>query len=185
MKKGDIIQRRKELPSGSILIRNCPDEAFAEEKMLTIDKHYNFNELPRMKIVVDVKDGICLVLDEDTYLTVQARVNWVVENEVAIEYLDTGGMIIFNLLEESDWIVVHESTPVYQDSVEHMTDEQLRESIEILRNKRLSVPVKSIRVKSTTVKIVESPEDKALSSVLSSKSPEEKLELMRKLGLVD
>lgn len=185
MKKGDIIERRKNLPSGSILIRGCKDEAQAEEFMLTIDKHYSFHELPKMKIGQMEKDGLCVLLDEDTFLTISARVNWVVEDEIAIEYLDTGGMVIFNQREEIDWVVVHEATPVYQDSVEHMTDEQLRESIEVLRDRRLSVPATKARVKSTIVKTVESNEDKALASVLGGMSQEAKIELQRKLGLID
>lgn len=187
MKKGDIIERRKELPNGSILIRGCKDEAHVEECMLTIDKHYNFDELPKMKFEYKMGDGNCVVLDQDYHLTIRARINWIVDTEVAIEYLDTGGMTIFNLNEEDGkgWIVVHESTPIYQDSVEHMTDEQLRESIEVLRTRRLVTPVKSTRVKSTTVKTVESTEDKSLASVLNGMSPEDKLELQRKLGLID
>lgn len=188
MKKGDIIERRKELPKGSILIRNCTSEEQAEEFMLTIEKHYNFHSIPRMTTAEIPQEGLCIVLDESSFLSIQAKVNWVVDNEVAIEYLDTGGMVIFNLLEEEGlgWVVVHESTPQYQTSVEHMSDEQLRESIEELRRKRTLTPPKITRVsKSTQSKTAVSEEDKDLSNVLSNKSPEEKLELMRKLGLID
>lgn len=185
MKKGDIIERRKSLPKGSILIRGCKDESQAEEFMLMIDKHYNFHELPRMSHQILPIDGLCVVTDEDTSLTIRAKINWVVEDEVAIEYLDTGGMTIFNKKDELGWIITYESTPVYQDSVEHMTDEQLRDSIELLRARRLTTPVLKTRVKSTTVKKVESAEDKALASVLGGMSNEDKIELQRKLGLID
>jgi hypothetical protein len=189
MKKGDIIERRKEMPKGTILIRQCPDEAFAENQMLHIEKHYNFKEIPRMAHRLMGVDGLCVVLEEESYLTIQSKVNWVVDNEVAIEYLDTGGMVIFNLTEPEGlgWVVVHESTPVYQDSVEHMTDEQLRESIEVLRSRRLQTP-STVRKSSKSISVKQAPvseEDKALSSVLSQKSPEERMELMRKLGLID
>lgn len=187
MKKGDIIEKRREIPKGSILIRGCTSDEQAEEFMLTIDKHYDFNELPQMKVEVREGEGLCIVLEEDSYVVIRARINWVVDNEVAIEYLDTGGMVIFNLTEDEgkSWVVVHESTPVYQDSVEHMTDEQLRRSIEELRERRLAYPT-IVKKKFTTItKEVQTPEDKQLSVVLANKSPEEKMELMRKLGLID
>lgn len=190
MKKGDVIEKRKEIPSGTVLIRNCPNMDFAEDQMLHIEKHYNFSELPRMKIVQETPGqydtGLHVVLDQDSSLTIQAKVNWVVEDEVAIEYLDTGGMIIINIKEEMGWVVVHESTPVYQDSVEHMTDEQLRESIELLRSRRVQItPTKVKKARSAAVSPVESAEDKALASVLGNMDEVKKLELMRKLGLVD
>ena len=186
MKKGDIIERRKELPAGTVLIMNCPTLDFAEEQMLHIEKHYNFHEIPKMT-TSSSREGICVVLDEDSFLTVQARVNWVFEDEMAIEYLDTGGMVIINLKEPNGmgWAVIHEATPVYQDSVEHLTDEQLRQSIEDLRSRRLSTPIaqRMRKVKAKTVK--ESPEDKQLEQVLGGMSVEDKMELMKKLGLVD
>ena len=85
------------------------------------------------------------------------------------------------------WNVVFEGTPVYQDSVEHMSDEQLRASIEDLRARRLSQPVTKSRVTrvSKSTSTPESAEDKQLSSVLNGMSLEAKAELMKKLGLVD
>lgn len=191
MKKGDIIEKRKEMKRGSVLIRGCTSQEQAENFILDIEKHYNFKHLdilPRMTIAEIQGDKICVVLDEDTYLTIQAKVNWVVESQFAIEYLDTGGMVLLdsNLEEGLGWVVIHESTPVYQDSVEHMTDEQLRASIEELRSRRLSQPIVKVKAKMVKLKAEEqSPEDKALTSVLNSKTPEEKMELMIKLGLVD
>ena len=91
-----------------------------------------------------------------------------------------------SLPENQGWVVIHEASPEYQTSVEHMTDEQLRASIEELRARRQSRP--ESRAKATRLTIKSAPtsaEDKALASLLSSKSPEEMLELKRKLGLCD
>jgi hypothetical protein len=188
MKKGDVIQMRKELPKGSILIRNCPDINFAENKMLHIEQHYSFAELPRMSAAFLPPDGLCVRLDEDSYLSIQAKVNWVFENEMAIEYLDTGGMMVLDMTlpENQGWVCIHESAPVYQDSVEHMTDEELRASVEELRLRRISSPAKVSRTtKSQTPKVAVSAEDKALALALSKKSAEEILALKKMLGLVD
>ena len=192
MKKGDVIEKRRSLDTGAILIRNCTDEAHAENIMLEIEKHYNFRTIPKMEIkrfgVQPQADGLCVVLAEPSYVTIQAKVQWVVDNETSIEYLDTGGMEILDmsLPENQGWVVIHEASPEYQTSVEHMTDEQLRASIEELRARRQSRPVQKTRSsRVATPREVQTPEDKALASLLSSKSPEEMLELKRKLGLVD
>ena len=192
MKKGDVIEKRRSLDIGSILIRNCTDEAHAENIMLEIEKHYNFRTIPKMEIkrfgLQPQADGLCVVLSEPSYVTIQAKINWIIDNETSIEYLDTGGMEILDmsLPENQGWVVIHEASPEYQTSVEHMTDEQLRASIEELRARRQSRP--ESRAKATRLTIKSAPtsaEDKALASLLSSKSPEEMLELKRKLGLCD
>lgn len=189
MKKGDLIERMKDMPEGTILFRNLPSEEMAEELMLHIEKHYNFVNIPKMGVQSLPQDNLCVVLEEPSFLSIKARVNWVVDEEMAIEYLDTGGMVILDMgLEENKgWVVIHEATPVYQDSVEHMTDEQLRESIEELRAKRLVHPVKTARAKSAKSQpvVAESPEDKALAGVLNSMDASSKYELMKKLGLVE
>ena len=176
------------MPKGTILFRNLQSESQGEELMLHLEAHYNFHEIPKMALESVPEYNLCIVLIESAFLSVQAKVNWVFEHEMAIEYLDTGGMLILDMSQEENqgWVVIHESTPVYQDSVEHMTDEQLRESIEDLRARRRSSPVKAVRaVKSASPKVSVSEEDKVLAKALSGKSPEEMLELRRKLGLCD
>jgi hypothetical protein len=188
MKKGDIIEKRKDMPDGTILIRHCPDAKFADDNMLHIEKHYNFANVPRMRVESHGIDGTCIVLDENTHLSIQAKVSWVFEDEMAIEYLDTGGMVILNLKETENmgWVVIHEATPVYQDSVEHMTDDQLRQSIEDLRARRLSAPVSRTKAKAVRLKEpAQTAEDKQLSSVLDGMDASAKMELMKKLGLLD
>ena len=193
MKKGDVIEKRRSLDTGAILIRNCTDEAHAENIMIEIEKYYNFRQIPKMEIkrfgVQPQADGLCVVLSEPSYVTIQAKVQWVVDNETSIEYLDTGGMEILDmsLPENQGWVVIHEASPEYQTSVEHMTDEQLRASIEELRARRQSRP-SAIKSRTKVVResvVPQTAEDKALASLLSSKSPEEMLELKRKLGLCD
>jgi hypothetical protein len=79
--------------------------------------------------------------------------------------------------------MITESPPLYQTSVEHMTDDQLRESIEELRHKRILRPI-STRSKATKAPPM-SEEDKQMALILKNKSPEEMLILQRKLGLID
>lgn len=113
----------------------------------------------------------------------KAKVKWVVDWEVGILMHSGESAIIDSRLQE--WKVLEEAPPVYQTSIEHMSDEQLRASIEELRGKRLARPPAS-RIKKVSEPVVKmSEEDKKLTAVLKGKSPEELMELKRKLGLVD
>lgn len=119
----------------------------------------------------------------------KALVRWIVDYEVGVEF-DNGELGILDLKSELGlaWKVKVESSPVYQTSVDHMTDDQLRASIDLLRNKRMMLPPKPSRVsksKTKVVKEVDSPEQIQLKNILGSMSAEKKLELQRKLGLVD
>lgn len=113
----------------------------------------------------------------------KATVNWAVDYEIGVMF-ENGESSILDV-RDGKWSMLHESTPIYQTSVEHMTDEQLRASIEDLRQRRIMRPEPTrTRVKSA-VKAVETPEQKQLKSVLGNKTEAEKLDLMRKLGLID
>lgn len=187
MKKGDIIQKRVVIESGKKLIGNLSSMQRAEESFHEVYKYWSLPHEPiAMNAGVDQDNpgNFAVFLAQDTYEMKDAKVSWVVDHEVAIEYKD-GGCSIVNILEDTGWVVIKEAAPEYQSSVEHMTDEQLRESIDALRMQRISRPEPTRMRKTTTSAPKESKEDKALASVLKNKTPEEMLELQRKLGLID
>ena len=186
MKKGDIIQRRHILPAKSVLLGNLESQEIAAGAFNTIWKHWNLPRDIKLGIQEDEKNfsRFAVVLEEDSYEIQEARVNWIVDNEAALEF-PSGGCQIVDVVKDG-WIVIKESQIEYQTSVEHMSDEVLRESINALRSQRVSQPSKVRRVSSlssTTQK--ESPEDRKISAVLKNKTPEEIQELQRKLGLID
>lgn len=114
----------------------------------------------------------------------EAKVEWAVDYEVGI-LLHSGEKAILDTRVEHPWRITRESPLVYQTSVDHMTDDQLRASIEELRRNRISRPV-ATRLKSATKREPAlTAQDKQLSTVLKSKTPEQILELKRKLGLID
>lgn len=116
----------------------------------------------------------------DGEYTLEALVNWVVEDEAGITYLSPpdwkGGAKVVNLKEEV-WVVTWESTPSFQSSVAEMSEEELRESIDRLRESRKHLP--SPRVRGDRVK-----KDDPISKAFSHLSKEKREEVMRKLGLM-
>lgn len=180
VKKGDVLEVETEIASGTILHRGLKDETAARSVVIEL---VSAGRGPaNVGVVVDtLNPGFFAVqLLEAAFSYRQLLVNWRVEDEIGVEWKDLGGMAILNL-QDIKFKIVHSSAPQYQDSVEHMTDEQLRESIESLRAKRVLAPVKATRVASTPKPTAQ---DKKLSSVLSGMTPEKKLELMKKLGMV-
>lgn len=124
--------------------------------------------------------------DKIVLLDMRATIKWRVDNEIGIVH-DNGEMQIINLTEEA-WTLIEESAPQYQTSIEHMTDSQLRESIDALRNKRLMRPeakTKTVKSRISAPKEVETAEDKKIKSALQGKTPAQILEIKRKLGLID
>ena len=191
MKKDDIIEKLKFLEAGRTLYCNGKSEQEAEDFKLDIDNHFSFKTPPSLKVVQLPELGWCVIcVGGDNFLSIKAKVKWVVDEDFAVEYLDTGGaeVLCTNHVDGQGWSTLIEATPVYQDSVEHMTDEQLRQSIEELRARRLVRPV-GLRAKAprtqTNLATGHTAEDKQLLSVLSGKTPEEMLALKRKLGLCD
>lgn len=114
----------------------------------------------------------------------QALVKWVVDTEAGVLY-DTGDLSVIDI-KATAVEIVKESPPEYQTSVDHMTDEQLRQSIEELRTKRVFRPEVKRRAspKSEPEEKI-SEEEKKIMNVLANKSEAEILDLQRKLGLID
>ena len=113
--------------------------------------------------------------------TVEAEVSWVVDDEVAIRFPDSTYKII-NLKEEPEWKVIREAVPSYQSSVEHMSDDQLRESIDVLRTQRkpLDKPKRTVSSREPSI-----DKNDPVALMLAKMPEAEKLELKKKLGLVD
>lgn len=189
MKKGDVIQQRKDIAKGKCLMHNLSSLEEAERQIKNIGNYYN---LPASAQLVggfdELNPGMFgIIADADTYVTVEAKVNWVVDNEISVTYVDSGACAILDMNEEENqgWIVIKSATPTYQSDVEHMSDEELRASIEALRMQRLTRPAPKTRTRSTTPKQpAMSAQEKALANVMKTMSPDEQLALKRKLGLI-
>ena len=185
-KKGDTIQKRIDIPKGKSLMHNFASLVKAEEALGTVYSHYN---LPQGTLVVagydDLNPGMFAVIaGEDTYVIMEAVVNWRVEQEIGITYTDTGGSDILDLMEEEGWIVIHSAKPTFQSDVEHMTDEELRASIEELQMNRIKTPPAARRKDRVSTPPM-SGEDKKTMAMIEAMPEAEKLELMRKLGLIE
>lgn len=110
----------------------------------------------------------------------EGTINWVIDGDCAIRHSD-GSFRIFTISEEPEWKIIVESVPSYQSSVENLTDEELRKSIDDLRAQRVSLPTKARKVSTREVADKNDPMAVALASMPADK----KLELMKKLGMVD
>jgi hypothetical protein len=189
IKKGDLMQKRQEVMKGKSLLHGYSSLEKAEEAMKSVRDHYNLPEGVKVKVGYDdLNSGeFAVFADEDTFVIIEARVNWVVDREVGLTYTDSGGSAILDMGEEEGWIVVESAKPQLQSGVEHMTDDELRESLEALRYQRVSRPA-SAKPKKRVGRPGEpkmSAEDKALTKVLEGMTEDKKIELMKKLGMVE
>jgi len=179
MKKGDIIAREIRHPVGEVLGYNFSTEMKVKDFMET-EMVKRFSRVPKYRVGLDpINEGkLSPVLEEEVVEYEEATVNWVVEKEVAIQLKD-GTARIINLDEEPEWRVIWESAPSYQSTVAQMSDEELRASIDALRRMRASAPKPGVRARGQGVS--RDPIEIALSKM----PPEKKMELMKKLGMVD
>ena len=179
MKKGDVIQRELFIQPGEVLVRGIDNEEEVRAWMGRNSQEF-YNRIPAYEVQPDdTNSGRFMAVSTSAFIKyIKAKVNWVVEDEVAIEYPD-GGLKIVNLKEE-EWKVIQESTVGYQSSVAGMSDEDLRASIDALRCTRQSAPVPKRGAVTTRVS-ANDPMAKALASMPADK----KAELLKKLGLVD
>jgi prolyl-tRNA synthetase len=110
----------------------------------------------------------------------KGTIQWVVDIEIGVLF-DSGESAVLDTTATSVELL-SESAPVYQTSVDHMTDDQLRASIEELRHKRIAKPIVK-RISKTKEEVVE--DNDPLSILLKSKTPEQIIAIKRKLGLID
>ncbi len=185
MKKGDVIVKKKVVEKGKSLWHNLSSLEAAEAYFEKMPEHYNFPEGGMFEAGYDdLNPGKFAVLTgADMILEIEAKVNWIVDYEVGILYLDTGANAVIDIKKDLEWTVKFEAEPEYQSGVEHMTDEQLRASIDNLRHTRVNSPkpARVTRVKEAPL----SESDRKKQQALKALSPEQKMELMRKLGMVD
>ena len=94
MKKDDIIEKLKFLEAGRTLYCNGKSEQEAEDFKLDIDNHFSFKTPPSLKVVQLPELGWCVIcVGGDNFLSIKAKVKWVVDEDFAVEYLDTGGAV--------------------------------------------------------------------------------------------
>ena len=172
MKKGDIIGRTYKIEEGENLATGFESEVSASDWV----KHNKERGVPKLQ-----SNGEWNVVASTSYFKEQrAKVQWVVGDEASVN-MGNDAYKILDLKVALDWKVVEEAPPSFQSNVAQMTDEQLRESIEALRNKRVGLPKpRAYKVKAPVV-------DKSdpIAQALAKLSPTEKLALKRKLGLVE
>ena len=187
MKRGDIVEKSDLLPAGKVVWRGLGSYEEAEASISKLSEHYNFEK--SAEFIVSESDEFeesglfCIRLLKDARVYKRAKVNWIVDNEAGITYIDSGGSNVVDVIADG-WTVVQEAAPEYHSDVEHMTEEQLRDSIEQLRANR---SVKSTRVKKETKEKEPalSTEDKDKLKVIQAMTPEQKEALMRKLGMIE
>ena len=170
MKKGDIVSRENVLESGSPRAHNFTTRELAEAWM-----RRNHEE---GQVVPDtLNEGKLMVISEHSHLyTIEAEVQWVIENEAALKFRDGSFKIID--IDEDNWKVIREGIPTYQSSVAGMTDEQLRESIDTLRQTRITPPKVRVQHKGRG-------KGDPILDALAKMDPIKKRELMKKLGMVE
>ena len=176
MKKDDIISYTTPIEKGSALAFGFESE---EKGMWWIKKQ----DIPAE--LVKNEDGKWDVITTCNWESKErAKVNWIVDGEMGITLLDTG---LSRGCSMEGWTVEVESAPSFQSSVESMSEESLRASLDELRESRTRVskskpkPKSKSGLKDKRVKVnMKDP----IMQMVEKLPPEKKEELMRKLGLV-
>lgn len=170
MKKGDQVKKIEHLVAGTEVAHNFSSLIKAEEWGKT-------TKMPlRAEESTEFPGTFHVVLREGYDLVERGNVQWVVNDEMSILDLDTG---LFHIVEIKDWEVEIEGTPAYQSTVENLSEQQLRDSIESLRSQRRTAPRVSIKAPRAP-RVKEDP----MLKVLSKLGAEERAALEKKLGLV-
>jgi len=103
-----------------------------------------------------------------------------VDYEAGISYLAPpdwkGGANVIDLREEPEWKVIKESTPSFQSNVAQMSEEELRNKIDELRESRKHIPTP--RTRGSRVK-----SDNPIAKAFGHLSKEKREEIMKKLGI--
>ena len=182
MKRGDVIARDSIREVGTTVLHNASSEERAKAFMET-DFLMEHNCIPAYDVKPDELNpgGLMVVLTQAVMKHEEAQVTWVIDGAAAIRYKDGRGRI-FVLADETDWKVIVESVPSYQSSVEDMSDEQLRQAIDDLRAQRTFITSKPRRI---SIKRENVDKNDPLAVALASMPTDKKVELMRKLGMID
>ena len=179
MKKNDVVSRQINLPIGEVVLHNCSSPEIAKNFMEN-DFFLQYGVLPTYELKLDLETSQNdLILTSPIEYTEQATVMWVFEGEVSIQQKD-GSYRMFMLVDEPEWIVAIESVASYQSSVENLTDEDLEKAIEDLRSQRSYLPERKAKSPRATV-----DKNDPMAVALASMPEDKKIELMKKLGMID
>jgi len=184
IKKGDILELEVIVQQGEQLVygHNSVDEVHT---WMGKSAHDTFGTTPSYRVGADpINEGRFSAFALTGFIKKkQAKVSWVIGDEVALQY-DDGGYVVLNLSEvEGKWRVIKEATASYQSSVEHLSDEELRASIEHLRSTR-TPGVNSYKKKGVSEPKETVDKNDPMAKLVANMTPEQKQELYKKLGLV-
>lgn len=175
MKNGDIIRKRITLPKGTALIVGLDSEEQGRRWINSNDAISKFGCIPMYDYIPDELNlgKFCLVNTYDIIAVIEATVAWCVGKEAGVSYLKPQiykGMCA--VIDINEWEVIQEAKVAneYLDNISALSEDELRASIDSLRNKRTSnytnLPAKPVKVK---VK-VEAEVDKSGTSKTSTKN---------------
>lgn len=185
MKKGDIIGRINRVEAGMPLLANIETRDRAATLLQEVRVLHGLS--PDFPLVIgpdrDNLGKYAVSSTQELVQTEKAKVNWVVGDEAGVVHLSRGGGC--SVVSTGEWTVLEESAPEYQTSVEHMTDEQLRESIEALRARRgmVAEPRPRSKARASAKLPPMDAQDKKIAALLSNLTGDKKEALMRKLGM--
>ena len=120
--------------------------------------------------------------ESETLVSGKWKINWRIDDEIGVTSLtDSQSANVYNIKDSTVKItMLQESEASFQSQVEHMTDEQLRASIEGLRTGRIIVtPTKVKKEKAPKV----SKDESDLLALMAQLSPEEQLAFKAKYGM--
>ena len=177
MKKGDILGNKKVFAVGDVLYRGFKEETIAHAFMQHSFKDFYASEIvPPYTIVEDqIQTLVAFEVIE------KFKVNWVIGEEAAVQSLSDSKSNFIIAVDDPEYFILQESAPSFQSQVANMTDEQLRASIDELRQKRIVIEPKKekkLKVEKT------SQEENALIGLMGQLNEEEQKKLLAKLGML-
>ena len=175
MKKGDVVQKEFISPQGNVLCRNFNSQEDAN--------NYGKSLSDAFKIVPDdLNVGKFMVVSLSTqYAKKEGVIHWVIGKEASIVF-DDHSYVIVNTddIESGEWKVIREAAPSFQSQLADMSDEELKASIESLRNSRMSITQRRSRQLAVTPSGAKTC--RRVSSVIGKLTPEQMAKLIAKLG---
>ncbi len=176
MKENDIVEKRRLIPKGSVLMHGAPSPEVCKQHM---EHAWDNKEKPTYEIVVD-PDSPSKFAPMSTIEyneIIEGKVMWVVGKEASIS-IGNKGYVMVEDIEDGEWIVTVSAPEVSlsaREKAESMTVEELRASIENLRARR----EKPAKARERTAP----PTNDAMAAALSKLSPEQLAKIKEKLGL--
>ena len=178
MKKGDIVQKEYISPQGNVLCRNFNSQEDARLYGKTLADACTV-------IPDDLNTGKFMLLSQSTqYAKKEGVIHWVIGKEASIVFDDHSYVIVdTEAFETGEWKVIREAAPSFQSQLADMSDEELKASIDSLRNSRMSITQRRSRQLAVTPSEDEeddTPKDD-MSKAIGKLTPEQLAKLMEKL----